>query len=1339
MSFKGIPRPTRTEDEDDLLRLQSVFAEAAASSTPAAKVQRRSQANGNAISVPSVAPLSARKKWEVPVGGEKGAEEREEEGAPKKKKSLFAERRAQRKAAEETAAPVEDSAPESDSRFPTRPIESADQGLDRILSDIVERESSAPTAPVLSTFASPTTGFPQVLHRQQRESRPKRETTIKAAVVDDDGAGKDGDAKGIHEENVKVIEGMSEREIEEAREEIMAKLDPGLIAFLKARRGKKGDGEGMRSESGDKKEMHVPAMLEKNSSGKHVSFSDDIDEKAKPSTVATSEGPQGEHPAWIPADKLEVGKLQWMLDSTSDTATSALTSQSTTSEIRFDLSGRIIAADSNIPHHLGLHHHGDAPERAGYTLDEMLTLARSTAPSQRAPALRMLGAVIANIYNCTYDPDPLWTISGLLLSKDYLIILRAGLDDSHDTVIASSLAGIAAVLGCGSLTDDGEEHLWDRLALSSVGHRTHAISVAQQRHFAQRATGRPSDPSDAIENDGSLHAIMQLMRFDALTGLIHTHLLVRLTYLLQSRLLSPAARNDILAILIRVCRHSRTAAADVAECEGLISYIHAHFLCQSWPGTDVDSEILRVNALKIVRLLCQSGRDVAESLVQHGIVQDALRYIVADVGEMQGREMQAMGWRVQTEVWLLLTGLFAMRVNAAVFDAYRGALFDRARDMFSRVGREGDEDVKTAAMAFTRMISVLFTSFGQMLDVGGADDALRPFAEVVVDAYEQIGGVEDDLLFASMADFLAAYLRRLGELAPGKLEPFKVALDKISQKQTSSDPLASTLSRLAMLIDRLAERTTLASSRTSHLHFIGLRNGRRVVLAETLVDINVLLDALTARLRLTLAVKSSGSKRPEGVIDASTLLHRIFLALRPHVPHADPIRCFLPAWPHLLFEYISASKPLQQSDKDKKADDAARITRCSIALAALPTLLPGDEYIAGKLLNTHILHRDTLAALYRRASSSSAHADSPAMRRLQDMLDYQFYSDASLLRSEGVYARNSRVAETLLMEAEPADVSLPLRMDWMFSIFETLLSESQKYAHLMTQARKTGGRVREDADDVVAECLRLIQVVEGVVDKRWYADHLPNTVKLARLMCVFLLPSAREGDELFAREEVDAMLNDALYRYTEQSSPEGSTSTSTSQQTLETALGGRARFYHLYTALLTHFAAVSYGNATFAHYLLLPLSMSYPADYRLLFCNELFELLRLFTIATPDVRCVGGQSVSNAYWGTVETDEAVLGWYVRAVAEGKVTKDGTPFLWDVAVGQLCKVLLSGDEGEVEKTRRNVARRMKGLLGEGVDEVLRWGGVREDGVRNDGVSAEVFEERKRAFGRLVSSA
>lgn len=66
------------------------------------------------------------------------------------------------------------------------------------------------------------------------------------------------------------------------------------------------------------------------------------------------------------------------------------------SSIRFSLRGTILAPNTSLslPTTLGLHHHGDDPQAAGYTIPELAILSRSTFPAQRCVAWQVLGRIL---------------------------------------------------------------------------------------------------------------------------------------------------------------------------------------------------------------------------------------------------------------------------------------------------------------------------------------------------------------------------------------------------------------------------------------------------------------------------------------------------------------------------------------------------------------------------------------------------------------------------------------------------------------------------------------------------------------------------------------------------------------------------------------------------------------------------------------------------------------------------------------------------------------------------------------------------------------------------------
>ena len=64
---------------------------------------------------------------------------------------------------------------------------------------------------------------------------------------------------------------------------------------------------------------------------------------------------------------------------------------------RFDFNGQLIAPDADLDSRSGLHHHGEEPESAGYTLEELYILVRSLNISQKTLALATIAQVLRKV------------------------------------------------------------------------------------------------------------------------------------------------------------------------------------------------------------------------------------------------------------------------------------------------------------------------------------------------------------------------------------------------------------------------------------------------------------------------------------------------------------------------------------------------------------------------------------------------------------------------------------------------------------------------------------------------------------------------------------------------------------------------------------------------------------------------------------------------------------------------------------------------------------------------------------------------------------------------------
>lgn len=258
----------------------------------------------------------------------------------------------------------------------------------------------------------------------------------------------------ISEENRRRIAQMSTEDIEQARAELMSSLNPAFMERLLRRANLDEDKDDHDWESPDQAYTSRETTGQGSAASKSkVAFSPDLNEQqtvpmaAKdsshdpPNSVNNIE-PQFQEvqssihfprPPRNPDDYVSLdpdapsflsdlkrhyfpsmpddpSTLSWLQDPTPEEIEASPYAPTQTryapSDIRFDFHGRLIApSDSrDIPVDKGLHHHGKAPESAGYTIPELTILARSSLPNQRCMAYQVLGRMLYRLGRGDFGP-----------------------------------------------------------------------------------------------------------------------------------------------------------------------------------------------------------------------------------------------------------------------------------------------------------------------------------------------------------------------------------------------------------------------------------------------------------------------------------------------------------------------------------------------------------------------------------------------------------------------------------------------------------------------------------------------------------------------------------------------------------------------------------------------------------------------------------------------------------------------------------------------------------------------------------------------------------------------
>ncbi|RLN71704.1 hypothetical protein BBJ29_006688 [Phytophthora kernoviae] len=569
----------------------------------------------------------------------------------------------------------------------------------QVLGQVVERTVTpqGQKSFVIAPERRQSAGFPEVKRRGPGQSLFGRRRREAQAVIDPTVKDHMKYLEPVNMENRDIdaankarLQEMSPQEILEAQQELLKSLDPQLIEKLKNRRKSPGKPTVKKSE---KREVPSKEKIVKSSGGEQrnvivageaVVAQEEREEqqRLKEEEIRNLSAIKTEEELRAQAQQLppeERAKLDWTQSTQekkngkSAAATSKKIKRPAVEEAtleRFDLDGQVLqATDTGVPLHSGLFHHGDDPDSAGYTLPELLHLARSSVASQRAMALSVVAKIL---HKRQIQQNASLPVAPRVLPRDLAITLRIVLDDQNYTALSSGVSAMHAfIVPVAAVSSPGKAYL-PELGHGAVVlprkvhlHRNGVTAQAQTKdHLSENDEVVYIDTSEA--DDGSSISDEDLAALDPVQALLNMDLGTRLRYIMETvQLPDQYATEKMLEILIAVARHSPRAAHEVNSNTRLMKLLQQQYIeneqVLTFQADNARSLQLTLKALELVRVLCQGQRSVASTLITNGLIQStkgflALKEIPTD---SDNKEASALFTRIQVEslrIWRILLG-----------------------------------------------------------------------------------------------------------------------------------------------------------------------------------------------------------------------------------------------------------------------------------------------------------------------------------------------------------------------------------------------------------------------------------------------------------------------------------------------------------------------------------------------------------------------------------------------------------------------------------------------------------------------------------------------------------
>ncbi|XP_036153838.1 RNA polymerase II-associated protein 1 isoform X2 [Myotis myotis] len=1128
------------------------------------------------------------------------------------------------------------------------------------------------------------------------------------------------EAQTIHEENIARLQAMTPEEILQEQQRLLAQLDPSLVAFL-------------RSRSRTHEQAEEKAIEEQRAGAPSVEVSGEEpimpasaseprqEDEPEPGTPALAL-PVAPHKEWLHMDTVELDKLHWTQD------LPPLRRQKTQERMqaRFSLQGELLAPDVDLPTHLGLHHHGEEAERAGYSLQELFHLTRSQVSQQRALALHVLAQIISRAQAGEFGVQLVGSVLRLLLDAGFLFLLRFSLDDRVDGVIAAAAHALRALL-----VAPGDEELLDSTFSWYHGAMVFPLMPTQEDKDDEDEDEEPSgEKAKRKSPEERNQPPSDLARHDVIKGLLATNLLPRLRYVLEVTCPGPSVVLDILAVLIRLARHSLESATRVLECPRLIETIVREFLPTSWSPVGVGPTPSLHNvpcaaAMKLLRVLASAGRNIAARLLSSFDLRSCLCRFIAEAPQELALPPE--------EAEMLITESFRLWAVAASY----GQGCDLYRELYPVLIRALQVMPKELSTHLPQPLSMqriasLLTVLTQ-LTLAASSTALQPSsdsAEASLSAtpslitWTQVSGpkplVEPCLrqtlkllprpeMWHALGPvptacllFLDAYYRTWSQqpdLCPGD---WLQDMERLSEELLL--PLLSQPT-LGSLWDSLGRCSPLCNPQSCapvpealpSLVSLGCMGGcPPFSLAGSASPFPVLTSLLT--LFNTLARIHKGLCGQLAAVLAAPGLQSYFLQCV--APAAAPLLTPFSVWAlrheyHLQYLALTLA---QRAATFQPVPATNAALHHGMALALLSRLLPGSEHLAHELLLSFVFRLEFLperasggpeaadfsdqlslgssrdAGCGRGALLAQACQDLPSIRSCY--LTHCSLTRASLLASQALYRGELQRVPSLLLPL-PKEPLLPT--DWPFL----------PLIHLYHRASDTPSGL--PPADTVGTAMRALQWV--LVLESWRPQALwavPPGARLARLMCVFLIDS-----ELFRETPIQRLVAALLARLCQ---PEVLPNLN-----LDCPLPGLTSFPDLYASVLEHFEAVSFGDHLFGALVLLPLQRRFSVTFRLALFGEHVGALRALGLPLTQL------PVSlECYTGPPEDNLDLLQLYFRALVTGALRPHWCPVLYAVTVAHVNSFIFSQDpksSDEVKAARRSMLQKTWLLADEGLRKHL----------------------------------
>ncbi|KAG7444158.1 uncharacterized protein BT62DRAFT_952584 [Guyanagaster necrorhizus] len=972
------------------------------------------------------------------------------------------------------------------------------------------------------------------------------------------------------------------------------------------------------------------------------------------SGMTSAEDPEEGSPEYIrrkyfPSAPFFNPDLAWMKPSTSD---DQLDESSPLDKLRFDLSGNPIPSSISLalPTHLGLHHHAEG-SHAGYTLDDIFFLTRSSVAAQRAAMLGVLNGVVRWLRDC---------IRGRNSSTDDLVL--NDLSAKSATLLKRILfAGLEVLPEQGSVGARGIAVVWQCL----VGWEAQEIDDLQvDLNDVEAAFGEVE-----LNTSVDVSTATTITPPPSISTLIDALPLPEMLSQLAPLLSSPPDFNSVessptpnqlqlLAIVHRISKHSSIAAEKIVQTSNLVaSIVNVFLLSPSAPHP---------SAIHCLITLVSASRQNAKALCDPA---DAMLKFVASTipsidGTMQYPAELAHELLVSTIRLYTCLGRYGMYSHTAT----------DAQELWMRLAVYVANTGGNLAQPWAELIGTWIICATDPHRTSPSHDIL--WSQVVA------WGWAEDMLALKACDRLLGDKGSLRQVmdTQGAIWRCISAWLEGSRINSTRGGQAEREAALAVLQSGfeseagLARQITLAAVEGLKADLQDLKSTEaQSPWLPTLLSAGRCASTLTAVIRLWLACIPSSNGPSESPpfhlpfsrisqLCALLVSHPVWSYLSKSERRGLAgayTRVMCRPLASLLYYYLRLSRKLPGSSDD---------LWMAQAFAIILRFSPGDEDYALAIMDNLLGMITGGWAKQRQLKIPDIIWERGGMDAIRPILhhviqsrdDVQIAPTSPTPRSI-LLSTSQRLLTSVLITTDWDPVGLPLKGDWALTPIDHVLRSGHELSVFQRKGAFPSSWDTSETEIVRASLLLAQLGREAVLRFACGLADVTLSVPEAVFGCmkVFMLEHEQDHnkglDEVFRDPAVGYLMNELVSPYTVGMQPKVK---STRQDDLEAVaarfLGAGTPFYQYYTDFVALYDSISFAHPLFARLLLPPTSMNYAVDYRKHLWLDYGHLIKSIHVLLNEVI---SQDIRE-YLYPVEHSSEMIGAYVRALVTIGPSMDG---------------------------------------------------------------------------------